>query len=184
MHPVTPGTKSVHGSDASLSSSVGTLRSSRNASSPVGDAEGDTTSLTVFEDEPANLNVKVAKSKSQRIFYELRMLNALDRAQEHTLKITPRTVRCAPLELAPSSHRKETLDSYSKLSPKTPRQSMSPTTDELFKFVEDVRYEHNTAKYRRQFFEARLTTPGESTKRIAEARAGNVDYLRKLSSYR
>lgn len=58
---------------------------------------------------------------------------------------------------------------------------MSPSLDEKFKYVEDVKYERNTAGYRRHMVQSRLNTRDETSKRMAEARAGNIDYLRRSS---
>jgi hypothetical protein len=187
---MTPKKSMAQGSDAyTLSSSVGTLQSYGNASSPIDDAgEGDITSLTAFEDEPTQTAVEGAKGMTARALHALHKLIATGQGQEHacTPRSHPRKLRCAPLDVAPSKAMKVEpgmYHRYTALSPKTPRQPMSPTLDEKFKFVEDVKYEHNTAEYRRQIFQSqsRLMSHDEFSKRMAEARAGNVDYLRKRS---
>lgn len=64
--PVAPEKHTVHEPDTSTaSSSVGTPRSYRNASSPLGDAEdGDTTCLTIYENEDERVQKPSKVSKS------------------------------------------------------------------------------------------------------------------------
>jgi hypothetical protein len=56
---------------------------------------------------------------------------------------------------------------------------MSPTQDQKFKYVEDVKYKRNTSEYRRQMLRSYLIPCHDTSKKMAQARAGNVGHLHK-----
>jgi hypothetical protein len=157
--PMTPKKSMAQGSyEYTLSSSVGTLRSYRNASSPIDDAgEGDITSLAALADKPTQTAVEGLKGMTTCALHSVHTLTAIGQNQAHAFspRSNPRKLRCARLDFAPSKAIKAEpgmYHRYTALSPKTLHQPMSPTLDDEFKFVEDVKYEHNTAGYRRQIF--------------------------------